>query len=311
LPAVIVRVTLRYALRAVDAKPTNHDLFWTFVRRAGRVVIAGDHDLAADGGPSWQGPWDFGPLTVARGTHSLVLGHEPYGPALKAIATIVDAAVPVVTSVWGSNWSQQVGVVVPSSAAELAADAGSASTATTQVAAVASADGKDALTGVAYGQRLIVNPNALDRLSAVGRRITVAHEITHIATADDTTDATPRWLVEGFADYVGNLRSGQSVAVIASELGTDVRHGKVPNALPSEQNFDTNGQAAQAYEGAWLACRLIAGRAGQAGLVRFYRMVGRSNDVETAVPTGLRAVLHESPAQFTTRWRAYVSAQLG
>ena len=34
---------------------------------------------------------------------------------------------------------------------------------------------------------------------------------------------------------------------------------------------------AQAYEGGWLACRLIAERWGQAALVRFYRAVGTSS----------------------------------
>jgi hypothetical protein len=310
-PAVIVRVTLRYALRGVDAIPTTHDLYWTLVREGSRVVIAGDADLRADGGTSWQGPWDFGPLTVVRGRSSLVLGHEPYGALLKTIADTVDAAVPAVTSVWGSGWSQQVAVVVPSSPQELTADAGASTSITSDVAALAVTDGADPLSNVPFGQRIVVNPGAFDRLSPIGRRIVVQHETTHIATASDTSGATPRWLVEGFADYVGLLAAHQPVGVAAAELRADVRRGRVPATLPSEQSFDLATESAQAYEGSWLACRLIAGHSGRAGLVRFYRMVGGSDDAPRALATALRAVMHESTAEFTAQWRAYLKAQLG
>jgi hypothetical protein len=310
-PALIVRVTLRYALRGVDATPTTHDLYWTLVRQGGRVVIAGDTDLRSNGGTSWQGPWDFGPLTVVRGRSSLVLGHEPYGAMLKTIADTVDAAVPAVTSAWGTGWTQKVAVVVPSSPEELTADAGASTSITSDVAALAVTDGANPLSNVPFGQRLVVNPEAFDRLSALGRRIVVQHEITHIATASDTSGATPRWLVEGFADYVGLLAAHQSVGVAAAELRADVRRGKIPATLPTEQSFDISTESAQAYEGSWLACRLIADRSGRAGLVRFYRMVGHSDDAERALVTALRTVMHESTAQFTAQWRAYLKAQLG
>jgi hypothetical protein len=310
-PAVIVRVTLHYALRGADAKPTAHDLYWTVIGEHGRAVIAGDADLAANGGTSWQGPWDFGPVTVAHGRHSIVIGHEPNGAVLRTLAATVDAAVPAVTAVWGTGWSQDVAVLVPSSPAELTADAGPSTSVNADTAAVAVSDGADPLTNATFGQRLVVNPAELDRLSALGRRIIIQHEITHIATASATSGATPRWLVEGFADYVGLLAGNQPVGVAAAELRADVRRGLVPFTLPTEQSFDTPAGSAQAYEGAWLACRLISVRAGQAGLVRFYRMVGGSDDAERALSAALRAVVHTSLAGFIAQWRGYVRAQLG
>lgn len=311
-PALIVRMRLSYALRGVDPGPTNNELWWTFVRRNGHVVVAADDGLALAGGVSWRGPWDFGPLQVVRGSASLVLGHPGDAAALRTVAATVDAAVPAVSAVWGSRWTRDVAVVVPSSAAELTAQAGASSDITVQVAAVAVSDGQDPVTGRVFGQRLIVNPAALQKLSAVGRRIVVRHEITHIAAAEATTSASPRWLVEGFADYVGNLGSGQPVRTAAAELRTEVAHGRLPSALPSEAAFDTAGQAPSAYEQAWLACRLIAQRAGPASLVRFYRLVGASSqDAGGAVASGLHAVLHESTAQFTAQWRSYLEAQLG
>ncbi len=172
-------------------------------------------------------------------------------------------------------------------------------------------DGQDSAGGAPSGQRLIVNPAAFARLSAVGRQIVVRHEVTHIADGQATSGATPRWLAEGFADYVGNLGSGQSVPTAASELGRDVRAGHVPKTLPTDADFDTDGAAAQAYEAAWLACRLIAERVGQPALVRFYRVVGASpDDPDRAVAAALRSVLHESTATFTAQWQAYLKSRL-
>jgi hypothetical protein len=309
--AVIVRMSLRYALRGVDRAPTSHDLWWTFVRRNGHATAVADTGLAQAGGISWQGPWDFGPLEVVRTAHSLVLGHVDAVNALRTIAASVDAAVPAVSAVWGTAWSRTVAVVVPSSADELAAQVGRSSSISTGIAAAAVSDGQDPLSGAATGQRLIVNSAAFARLSDVGRQIVVRHEITHIADAQATSDASPRWLVEGFADYVGNLGSGQPARTAASELSRDVRSGAVPKTLPAEAAFEGSA-AAQAYEGAWLACRLIAARAGRPALVQFYRLVGASPDnADRAVAAALARVLHESTATFTAQWRTYLKSQLG
>jgi hypothetical protein len=309
--AIVVRLALRYAFRGVDVIPTTHDLWWTFIRRDGRVVIAGDDDLGDVGGVSWRGPWDFGPLDVVRGAHGIVVGHLADDIALHAIAGLVDSAVPAVSAVWGSGWARDVAVIVPGSKHEFDVDTGQSASVTSDVAAVVVADGRDARSGHVFGQRLVVNPAEFARLSALGRRITIRHEITHIASADASGSATPRWLVEGLAEYVGNLGSGQPVPVAASELRAQVRRGVLPTALPGDAAFDTGGSSASAYEQAWLACRLIATRAGARGLVRFYRSVGGSPSVPgTAVAAALRSVLHETTTAFTGQWRAYLEAQL-
>jgi hypothetical protein len=309
--AIVVRLALRYALRGVDPIPTTHDLWWTFIRSDGRVVLAGDDALADVGGVSWRGPWDFGPLDVVPAARGIVLGHLADDIALHAIAGLVDSAVPTVSAVWGTGWPRDVAVIVPASQNEFDVDTGESADVTSDAAAVAVADGQDPRSGRVYGQRLVVNPSEFARLSTLGRRITIRHEITHIATADATGAASPRWLVEGFAEYVGNLGTGQPVPTAASELRAQVRHGALPTALPSDAAFDTAGSSAPAYEQAWLACRLIAARAGQRGLVRFYRLVGASPSASgVAVAAALRSVLHETTAAFIGQWRASLKAQL-
>ncbi|WP_375475005.1 hypothetical protein [uncultured Jatrophihabitans sp.] len=309
-PAVIVRVTLRYALRGYDTRPAEEDLYWTFVEQGGRARIAGDTDLVSAGGDSWRGPWDFGELAAVRARDTIVLGHPAQLPLMRTAAAAIAAAVPAVTAVWGDDWPRRVVALVPASNAELAADVGETDDDLSAVSALAVSADKSTTTGAVSGQRLIVNPAQFDRLSALGRRIVVRHETTHIAAAVATSDIMPRWVVEGFAEYVGNLGAGQPTAVAASELRAQVRRAGPPQALPGDAAFDST-TAAQAYEEAWLACRLIAARAGQSGLVRFYRLVGSpSAPYDDPVGPALRSTLGESAAAFTAQWRRYVGEQL-
>ncbi|MCW2494373.1 hypothetical protein [Jatrophihabitans sp.] len=311
-PAVVLQVSLRYALRGVDLEPTMHDLWLTFVRRGGHTYLAADDALAASGLTSWAGPWRYGKLAAVRGSASLVLGPAGEVALLRTLATEVDAAIPAVTAVWGSNWARRVAVIVPASAAEFATLAGGDGS-IADISAAAVTDGVDAVSNRPYGQRLVLNPQALSRLSVVGRGIVLRHEITHLASAVDTSDISPRWLVEGLAEYVANLHTGQSVPTAAQELHALVKAGKIPMQLPGDGAFAASSATAvaQAYEESWLACRLIAAKAGAAGLRRLYSQVGTA--LEPAVPAlaaALRDVLHESSAQFVAAWRAYVQTQL-
>lgn len=310
VPALVLRVRLYYALRYVDVRPSQQDLWLSFVRRDGRTYLAGDDDVAAAGSRSWAGPWRYGPLAAVRGARSLVLGPAGEAAQLPALARSVDAAVPAVTAVWGTDWNQQIAVVVSSSPAEFGALVGSDGILDVSAAAVTA--GIDPVSRAPYGQRLLLAPDTLARLSAVGQRIVLRHELTHLATAASTADTTPRWLVEGFAEYVGNLGSGQAIGVAAAELRAAVAAGRVPTALPGDAEFSASGPVlARAYEQAWLACVLIARRAGERGLVGFYRMVATALlPPAPAVEAAMRSVLHESSARFTAQWRAYLQAEL-
>lgn len=312
-PALIVHLSVQYRFEGIG-QPYRHELWWTFVRAAGGARIAGDDDLAGAGGASWRGPWDFGPVVAARGTASLVLGHVSDATALPGLAVTADEAILAVDAVWGTDWARQVVVQAPTSAAEFGALTGGPLTggALPEDSAVAVTAGIDPATSRAYGQRVVLAPGALGQLSRVGEQIVLRHELTHLATASDTAPGTPRWLVEGFAEFVGQRGSGQPVSDAAGELRADVRHGKVPTVLPPDSAFAAGAPARpQAYQQAWLACRLIAARAGVAGLVRLYRAVGTAAaEPQQALAAALRAVLHESSAAFTAQWRAYLRAQL-
>jgi hypothetical protein len=313
-------VDLQYALAVVDPAPTEQGLWLTAVHRPGGWRLASDTDAAQFGGPSWRGPWDFGPLIARAGPHTLVLAHPAHAADEATFAGLVEQSVPVVNRVWGTGWNDHVAVLIPDTAAEFDAVSGAGATGDqTAIAAVAVADAvRTDLPGpggggTVLGARIVLNPANLSRLDPAGRRLVVQHELTHIATRADTVDQMPTWLIEGFADYVGNLGSSQSVPLAARELAGEVRRGAVPAALPTDAEFaGTDRRLAQVYEEAWLACRLIARRYGQPALVRLYRQVADAarRDPAGAAATGLGQVLHLSVAGLTAAWRAELVREL-
>lgn len=307
---VIVHVELQYALAHVDPAPTGKQLWLTGVQRDGSWKLAADDDVAAAGGASWRGPWDFGQLLVRRGEHTLVLTHPAHRQDGPVFADLVEKSLPAVTRVWGRDFNDQVAVLIPDTAEEFAAVTGDDAD-SNDLAAVAVAD-QVRPDGTVLGARIVLNPTTLARLDAAGRRLLISHELTHIASRSVTSDQMPAWLIEGLADYVGNLDSGLPVSRTAAELAADVRAGRVPTALPADADFTGGSRLPQAYEQSWLACRLIADRVGQPGLVRFYRVVAEAarTDPATAVAVGLRQVLRTDVAAFTAAWRSYLVGQL-
>ncbi|MEO6502568.1 MAG: hypothetical protein ABIQ09_11720 [Jatrophihabitantaceae bacterium] len=306
---VIVHVELQYALAGVDPAPTGKQLWLTGVRRGSNWKLAADDDVAAAGGASWRGPWDFGQLLARRGAHTLVLTHPAHRQDGPVFADLIETSLPAVTRVWGRDFNDQVAVLLPDTAEEFAAVTGNADN--QDLAAVAIAD-QVRPDGVVLGARIVLNPTNLARLDDAGRRLLISHELTHIASRSVTSDQMPTWLIEGLADYVGNLGSGLPVSRTATELAADVRAGRAPTALPADAEFTGGSRLPQAYEKSWLACRLIADRVGAAGLVRFYRAVATAARANpgTAVAAGLRQVLRTDVAAFTAAWRSYLIGQL-
>jgi hypothetical protein len=148
----------------------------------------------------------------------------------------------------------------------------------------------------------------------VGGQVVLTHETTHVATRADTTAATPLWLSEGYADWVGYRGTGRTPAEAAPELGEAVAERRVPTVLPSDADFGFAGSAtalARSYEGGWMACRMIADRWGEAKLGAFYRAVGTHTKRPGAVEEAMAKVLGTDLKAFTAEWREYLRAQLG
>jgi hypothetical protein len=301
-----------YEIKGFDARPDTLAQFPTFVHRPQGWFLASFSDYAATH-PAAVDIWDFGPVSVARAGGVIVLGHPGHAVLLRSVAAEAAAAIPRVTAVWGRDWPRRVVILVPSTQTELARIVDDPED-LSQIAAVASAEVRDCPGAPdPVGDRIAVNPRNWTTLSALGQRIVLTHEETHVASRADTGGCTPTWLVEGLADYAGYLDTGVPVTVVAEELTADVRAGRVPAKLPTDAEFGgANKRLAQAYEGAWLACRMIADRWGQPALLRLYQAVGTSTlPRAAAVDAAMQSVLHLSTAAFVREWRSYLREQLG
>ncbi len=318
LPAVVgadgrrvaAEVRLRYRLTGYDSAPVTAVQYLTFTDRGGRWRISSDSDGAVGGRRSARQLWDQGPVEVVRGRHSLVLGVGRGTAALRELAERTDAAVPAVGRAWPGKWAGRVVVEAPQSLERMAELLNATDPAGYRgIAAVTT--GESGPAPAAPADRVVVNPEAYGELSETGRQVVLTHETTHVATRTDTTSATPMWLSEGFADWAA-YRGGSRPAATAPELAHAVAKGAPPSRLPADGDFRFSRSArqlARAYEGGWLACRMIADKWGERTLGAFYRAVGRGD--EESAGQAMRDQLGVSPAEFTRRWRAYVAEQLG
>jgi hypothetical protein len=303
-----VDADLRYRMRGQDRAPVTS-------RRVLRLAHRGRHWYVASDEPakkSGQQLWEQGPVRVVNGRHSLVLGVGQSAAGLKAYARLADDAVPAVSRAWGTGWAGRVVVYVPRSVKGMAGLLGSTDGDYRGIAAVTT--GEAGGSGAAPADRVIVNPDAYGVLGDFGRQVVLTHETTHVATRAHTTAATPLWLSEGYADFVGYRESHRTAVEVAPELREEVAAGRVPAALPTDADFGFSqdaGRLARAYEGGWLACRMIADRWGEGRLRAFYRAVGDHGKRAGAVEAALRNVLHTDPATFTKEWRASLRHWLG
>ncbi|WP_443072932.1 hypothetical protein [Streptomyces sp. S465] len=305
------QVELRYRLKGYDTAPLVSAQYLTLAQRGGRWYVAND-DGVVDGKRGLQQLWDQGTVDVVRGAHSLVLGVGQDRRVLRALADTADRAVPALDRVWPHAWAGRVVVEVPASLGHMAALLG------------ASADGYRGIAAVTTGEvggsgdeapadRVIVNPEAYQVLGDFGRNVVITHETAHVATRTATTAATPLWLSEGFADWVGYRAPGRPPRQVAPELAEAVAAGHLPATLPRDDDFrfgSDSDSLSRAYEQGWLACRLIADRWGEKKLVEFYRTVGRAPERAGAVEAALDEVLGTNLADFTALWRKYVASKL-
>ena len=130
---------------------------------------------------------------------------------------------------------------------------------------------------------MFVNPDVTDGLRRVGAQVVMSHELVHVAT-DAVRRPVEPWLLEGFADYVALRDTRLPDRVTLGRAIAAARRDGVPDALPTAADFDTRARDLQArYEEAWLACRIIAERLGERGLVDVYDAAS-AGDVDRGGP---------------------------
>lgn len=300
---------LRYRVEGYDRSPVTTTRTLRLSRDASdRWHVDSDRPAKKSG----QQLWDQGVVRTAHGERSLVMGVGRSPSELRDYAELADRAVPAVSDAWGPSWPRHVVILVPESLQDMGGLLNSPASSYRGIAAVTT--GETGSGARSPADRIIVNPDAFGLLGDSGRQVVLTHETTHVATRAHTTAATPLWLSEGFADWVGYRSGERTPPEAAPELAYAVGRGDLPTALPDDKDFGFSGDAdrlARAYESGWLACRLIADRWGEDRLGEFYRTVAAHKTREGAVENAMRTVLGTTLDAFTTQWRDYLRSELG
>jgi len=303
--AWLAQVEVSWQLAGFDAKPARETLPVTFVTRDGTTYAASFSERLVSG--QRRPIWALGAIDVAKGEHSLVISLDSEADA-KGYVSVADRAVESVTKVWGKGWRQKVIVYLPAKQAQMEAVLGATPNTYTQIAAVTMAELDTPEAGAPV--RIVANPKLFEELGKQGRRIVLTHETTHVASTA-TASPVPLWLAEGFADYVAFTAVPVQDESAAKELFKAVRAGKGPAELPSTEAFAASAtDLPQAYESAWLACRLIAEREGQSKLVKFYRTVHASRST-TGLADAFTSVLGMTEPEFVAEWQKYLKRLAG
>jgi hypothetical protein len=301
--SAIIRVRLTYRLTGTQTT-TDREQYLTVVPVGTRWLLASDTDAASSGLDTQRDLWDLAPVRSLRGDTSLVIA-DKRGVAqaeLRRLADEADLAVHDVGSVWTGAWSREPVVIMPRTQQDMATLIGSDGKGLAQIAAVTTGSYE---SGLSRGDRIVINPAAWNVLGQLGRRVVLTHEMTHVATRASSVQAPPIWLSEGFADYVAYQATPVPTSIVASDVLDEVRAGKAPQRLPDDADFDASrGDIAASYEGAWLACRMIAERYGEKRLVRFYRAM--SDSAGPGWPQETQQVLGISRGALVRDWKAYL-----
>lgn len=308
--AWVGKVNLSYRIAGADTGSVRREQFVTMVKRGRNWYIAGFTDHPP-GQQVVRDLWELAPVTVTRGSRSLILstGAEPQ----QQVAAQVDRGADQVDQVWGDAWPRTVVIVVPTDQTQMAQLLGRTDqTGLDQIAAVTTGEVGLIETGVG-ADRIILNPEGFAQLDRGSAQIVMTHEISHVAARSGGGGEVPIWLSEGMADYVAFKHSDLTTWQRAGDLLAQVQRGNVPTRLPDLEAFDpAAGDVAPAYSGSYLAVALLVDRYGQAKVLELYRTVqgsdARDGATAPAVPieSAMPQVLGISVDQFEKDWIDYL-----
>jgi len=257
--------------------------------------------IAAEHSVGRKPVWELGDISVLIGQRTTVIGIDQTHEVLQRYLGVGDAVIPAVTKDWGTDWTQRLVIIVPKTGIQIEKGLGRSRASLEDIAAVTS---MDTASGDPGSPRIWLNTPTMQGLSSLGREIVLRHEVVHVATGSGSTDATPLWLEEGLAEYIGYQDSGVSRAVAAADVVDALRDGENFDHLPGADDF-SGPDLNIAYESALIACDELADDGGIAELVRTYRLTSEGTG---SSDENLAAAIHEvygiSVEDFVRHWNA-------
>jgi hypothetical protein len=220
------------------------------------------------------------------------------GPAsdrlLSRLASNIGAAIDQVEAFWGRDWSRDISVLAAGSDEQFRVAAGGGPPGQwADIAAVTVFDSVDPTHRVAFGQRIVFAPGAVN-MSDSALRIVLTHELFHYAARVETALDAPHWLTEGVADFVARPATPMPADALSIAL-----------TLPSDIELDTPGpQRSLAYDRAWWFARFVADSYGAAKLRAFY--LAACGVGHTDVLTAVHDVLGTDYAGVLSQWKQWM-----
>ncbi|MFD0583565.1 hypothetical protein [Dactylosporangium darangshiense] len=298
----VIAVTVRHRVEGVDTKVVATPWLAVFGYVGGRWVIAGD-GAGKDMPTGAEGqPWDAdGAITVVRDDRVVAVLSAEDADGGQKLLQLAEAGLRQVAEVRPTGWDGKVLLTAvndkqifdtyfaesPDRVAEVAAIA------VPYYGAVAEWSARPSYATT----RVVFNPTELSAPTAELQH-DLTHEFTHAAMGPVTGPYTPRWVVEGFAEYVAYKDGKYNAAGIRAALG-----GMTIGTFPDDKQFY---EEPRNYISGWLACRMIAETYGQDKLIAFYEAFMRMSEVESVS----REVLGVGQTQLEQQWRDFV-AQAG
>ncbi|MEV8515015.1 hypothetical protein [Dactylosporangium sp. NPDC051484] len=297
----VIAVTVRHRIEGVDSVPVATPWLAVFGYAGGRWVIAGDGaGKAMPTGAEGQ-PWDAGgPISVVRDDRVVAVLSADAADDGKALLKLAETGLRQVAEVRPSGWDGKVLLTAVTDKQIFDTYFAESQDRVAQVAAIAVpyyGSVAEWSARPAYATtRVVFNPAELTAPKAELQH-DLTHELTHAAMGPVTGPYTPRWVVEGFAEYVaykdGKYDAG-GIRAVLGDLSIDT--------FPADKQFY---EEPRNYIGGWLACRMIAEKYGQAKLIAFYEGFMRMSEIESVS----REVLGVGRDQLEQQWRDYVAKQ--
>jgi len=297
----------RYRIEGIDRDPAIEDMYFTFVKRDGRWLVAEDTDLEDLTLYSGRHLWDFGPVRQDRSRHLLQLSHPCGGGPCAATAhpylPLAERALERVEGVWRAPWKRDMVLLIPDDEDELRRLIQATFDLEDFVAFAYSS--VDASESIEYtGHRMIVNPEAFAGRSQETVVAILAHEMLHVASRYSSGPFVPFFIEEGIADYVGTAGDPAALAFFTQEVAA----GRFDGRLPEDYQFTigTGVDIYRNYQKSSSAVRFFIDRWGLDRFIEFYRALGSkkivAGTVEYHLSRSLRKVIGMDLDAFEKAW---------
>jgi hypothetical protein len=288
-------VTVHYRIDGVDSTTVAAPWVPVFGFADDRWQLIGElADRSLPYGTRGQ-PWDGGPIEVVKSARVVAIVSADDATRAKLLLDRSEAGLSKIAKVRPSGWDGKVVLIAVQDQRIFDAYFGDSPERVAKVAAIA-VPYYDRVTDwhetPQYATtRVVFNPQ---ELSAEDSELShdLTHEFTHAAMGPVTSAYTPRWIVEGFAEYVAY----KGIAIAPSALSSALKDSDVSRGFPADGDFYSNSHN---YVTAWVACRMIAEKYGEKKLIAYYESFMRAPSADA----NAQATLGVNLATLTTQWQ--------